>query len=61
MSELSPYHKQIERDRKLLAHWLEQREFAQRALDTANRQIEYLSNFLIRATVELPDEVSDGD
>lgn len=59
MSELSPRQRQMESDRKLLAHWLEQREFAQKALDTANRQIEYLSNFMIRCTIEEPTDTED--
>lgn len=41
------YSKQYESDRKLLAYWLARKADAQTALDTANRQIEYLTKLTL--------------
>jgi hypothetical protein len=48
---------QADRDRELLAFWLQRRTDAQKALEVANNQIEYLTNFIIRKTIEVdPNE-----
>ena len=46
------HNKQYEADKKLLAHWLARKADAQTALDTANRQIEYLTNLMLQHQVE---------
>ncbi len=43
-------------DEKLLAFWQQQREDSLRALQNANRQIAYLSNFVTRGLVEPENE-----
>ena len=50
------HSKQYESDRKLLAYWLARKADAQTALDTANRQIEYLTKLLKYLGRELPYE-----
>lgn len=45
--------RQYEADKKLLAYWLARKADAQTALDTANRQIEYLTNLILISQVEL--------
>lgn len=47
---------QFESDQKLLTYWLARKADAQTALDTANRQIAYLSNFVTRGLVEPENE-----
>lgn len=44
---------QADRDRELLAFWLERRTDAEKALEVANNQIAYLTNFIIRKTIEV--------
>ena len=43
-------------DEKLLAFWQQQREDSLRALQNANRQVAYLSNFVTRGLVEPENE-----
>lgn len=44
--------KQRERDLALLAHWEEQKMYAERAVETANRQIAYLGQLLVQHSLE---------
>lgn len=43
--------KSITNDEKLMAYWLARKADALAALDCADRQIAYLSNFLVHKTV----------
>jgi hypothetical protein len=43
-------------DERLMAFWQQQREDSLRALQNANRQIAYLSNFVTRGLVEPENE-----
>lgn len=46
-------------DEKLMAFWQQQREDSLRALQNANRQIAYLSNFVTSGMVEVYDDETD--
>ena len=50
------YSKQYESDRKLLAYWLARKADAQTALDTANRQIEYLTSLMLSHQIHYKPE-----
>ena len=50
------HSKQYESDRKLLAYWLARKADAQTALDTANRQIEYLTNLMLSHQIHYKPE-----
>ena len=53
------HSKQYESDRKLLAYWLARKADAQTALDTANRQIEYLTNLMLSHQIHYkPEQLS---
>ena len=41
------HSKQFESDQKLLAYWYARKADAMTALETANRQIEYLTNLML--------------
>ena len=46
------WNRQYEADKKLLALWLARKADAMAALETANRQIEYLTNFILQHQIE---------
>jgi hypothetical protein len=50
------WNRQYEADKKLLAHWLARKADAQTALDTANRQIEYLTNLMLSHQIHYKPE-----
>ena len=50
------HSKQYESDRKLLAYWLARKADAQTALDTANRQIERLTNLVLSHQIHYKPE-----
>lgn len=55
-SDLMEKPDSIFNDERLMAFWLQQREDSLRALQNANRQIAYLSNFVTRGLVEPENE-----
>jgi hypothetical protein len=46
------WNRQYEADKKLLAHWLARKADAMTALNTADRQIEYLTNLMLQHHIE---------
>lgn len=50
------HSKQYESDQKLLAYWYARKADAQTALDTANRQIEYLTNLMLSHQIHYKPE-----